>query len=197
VQKHINSRKNKEKMRDVAGAFAFFVKLALAVSPKNINLSEAIQMVKLDHNNHSVGQSAYHIVIRPKYNVCVFRHPWVKQVCEEALNFVAEKYDITIHEMKVMAGHVHLFIGLPPTLSLSKAFQLLKGISARMIFQKCTKWRSFFSYRGEKKPHLWSPGKFYRSVGNVKADVIENYIANSNKWDFDYLDKWQSTLEAY
>jgi len=154
-------------------------------------------MVELEHNKHSVGQSAYHLVFRPKYNVCVFRHPWVKQVCEYAFKDVAERHNITIHEMKVMPDHIHMFVGLPPSMSLSKAFQLIKGGSSRIIFQKCTRWKSFFSYNGQKKPHLWSPGTFYRSVGNVKADVIENYIANSNKWDFDYLDKTQATLEAY
>ena len=154
-------------------------------------------MVSLEHNNHSVGQSSYHIVFRPRYNVCVFRHPWVKQVCEEALTEVTRAHNISVYEMKVMPDHIHLFVGLPPVLSLSKAFQLIKGASSRKIFQRCTKWRAFFSYDGQKKPHLWGKGKFYRSVGNVRADVIENYIANSNKWDFDYLDKHQSTLEAY
>ena len=153
-------------------------------------------MVNLEHNNHSVGQSAYHIVFRPRYNVCVFRHPWVKQVCEDALKETAKNHNITIYEMKVVSDHIHMFVGLPPTLSLSKAFQLIKGASSRKILQRCTKWRAFFSYDGRQQPHLWSKGKFYRSVGNVKADIIQNYIANSNKWDFDYLDK-QPTLDLY
>ncbi|HHE36183.1 MAG TPA: IS200/IS605 family transposase, partial [Candidatus Woesearchaeota archaeon] len=29
--------------------------------------------------------------------------------------------------------------------------------------------------------HLWSPGKFFRSVGNVTAEAIKNYIAQSNR----------------
>lgn len=151
-------------------------------------------MVKLERNNHSVGQSAYHLVFRPKYNVCVFRHPWVRGICEEAFKEVAQNHHITIYEMQVMPDHIHIFLGVPPTLSLSKTFQLIKGASSRKIMQKCTKWRAFFSYGGQKKPHLWSKGKFYRSVGNVKADVIQHYIANSNKWDFNYLDNKQSTL---
>ena len=154
-------------------------------------------MVELKHNKHSVGQSAYHFVFRPKYNVCVFRHPWVKQVCEEAFKETAEKHNIEIYEMKVMPDHVHMFVGLPTQISISKAFQLIKGASSRRILQKCTKWRAFFSYDGTIKPHLWSKGKFYRSVGNVKADVIEHYISSSNKWDFDYLERTQSTLEAF
>lgn len=154
-------------------------------------------MVKLEHNNRSVGQSAYHFIFRSKYNVGVFRNPWVRQVCEDAIIEMAKNHNITIYEIKVMPDHVHLFVGLPTIISISKAFQLIKGGSARLIFKKCTVWRRFFSRDGKRKPRLWSPGKFYRSVGDVKADVIRNYIANSNKWDFGYLDKYQSTLEAY
>jgi putative transposase len=154
-------------------------------------------MVSLDRNNHSVGQSAYHLVFRPKYNVCVFRHPWVKRVCEDAFKEIANKYGVMIYEMQVMPDHVHMFIAVPPKLSLSKVFQLIKGASSRKIMQKCTRWKAFFSYDGTKKPHLWSRGKFYRSVGNVRADVIEHYIASSNRWDFDYLNKTQTTLEHY
>lgn len=154
-------------------------------------------MVNLDHNKHNVGQSAYHIVFRPIYNVSVFRHPWVRQVGEEALKEVAERHGMIIYEMKVMPNHIHMFIGLRPSLSLSKAFQLIKGGSSRIILKKCTKWKAFFSRDGKKKARLWSSDTFYRSVGNVKADVIESYIANSNKWDFDYLDNKQSNLEAY
>ncbi len=154
-------------------------------------------MVELEHKKHSVGQSAYHLIFRPKYNVSVFAHPWVKKVCEEALKETAERHKIKIYEMKVMPDHIHMFVGLPPTLSLSKLFQLIKGASSRKIMQKCTRWKAFFSYDGQKKPNLWSPGKFYRSVGDVRADVIENYIANSNKWNFDYLKQTQTTIPSY
>ncbi|HDP73639.1 MAG TPA: hypothetical protein ENN46_01635, partial [Candidatus Woesearchaeota archaeon] len=35
------------------------------------------------------------------------------------------------------------------------------------------------SFLRESGEHLWSPGKFFRSVGNVSADVIQNYIKHS------------------
>ena len=104
--------------------------------------------VELKHSKHSVGQSAYHLVWRPKYNVSVFRHPWVKQVCEDALKESAERHNITIHEMKVMEDHVHMFVELPPTMEVSKALQMLKGASARKFFKKCTVWHRYLSKDG-------------------------------------------------
>ena len=155
-------------------------------------------MHELKHQNHSVGQSAYHFVWRPKYNVKVFAHPWVRSICEDALKYVAEKYNFEIYEMNVQPDHVHLFVEVPSNIFVSKTLQLFKGISARMILKKCTKWKAFFSHDGERKTHLWSPGKFFRSVGCVKSDVIANYISHSqDKWDFNYLSKYQRTLRAY
>ena len=154
-------------------------------------------MLELKHTQHAVGQNAYHFVWKPKYGRVVFRDEYSRKVCEKALKYVAEKYNFTIHEMRVMPDHVHLFVEIPHTMSISKAFQLLKGVSARKFFERCDKWRAFFSYDGRKTPHLWSSGKFYRSVGNVRADVIEKYIAYSQgKWDFDYLNTYQSKLDV-
>ena len=80
-------------------------------------------------------------------------------------------YGYKIYEMQVMEDHVHLFVECPGNISVSKTLQLFKGISSRML-------RRTFSFLREHK-HLWSPGKFYRSVGNVSWDVIQNYIAHS------------------
>jgi putative transposase len=42
-----------------------------------------------------------------------------------------------------MAGHVHMFISLPPMLSIAKAVQLLKGNSSKWIHETFPQMRSF------------------------------------------------------
>lgn len=154
--------------------------------------------MELNHTKHAVGQSAYHLVWRPKYNVKVFLQEFPRKVAETAIKEVAEKYNIKIIELKVMPDHVHCFVEIPSTISISFALQILKGGSARIIFQKCTKWRAFFSYDGKRKPHLWSPGKFFRSVGNVTAEVVENYVKYSQEeWNFNFNDGKQQTLKSF
>ena len=153
-------------------------------------------MVELTCHKHSVGQSAYHFVWKPKYNKKVFEHPWPRKVVEEALIEVAKKWNIQIYEMEVMQDHVHIFVEVPPTITISFCLQILKGGSARIFFKKCTRWKAYFKY-GHKKAHLWSPGKFFRSVGNVTAEVVESYIKNSNKWEFGYIEKSQTKLTAF
>ena len=154
--------------------------------------------MELNHTKHAVGQSAYHLVWRPKYNVKVFLQEFPRKVAETAIKEVAEKYNIKIIELRVMPDHVHCFVEIPSTISISFALQILKGGSARIIFQRCTKWRAFFSYDGKRKPHLWSPGKFFRSVGNVTAEVVENYVKYSQEeWNFDFSDSKQKTLKNF
>ena len=57
-------------------------------------------MVELTHNKHSVGQSAYHFVRKPKYNVKVFRHYWVRNIGEKAIREAARRHKIRIYELE-------------------------------------------------------------------------------------------------
>ena len=152
-------------------------------------------MVEIKHHKHSVGQLAYHFVWRPKYNVSVFSDKEKHDYIVRALCVIAEKWGIEIYEMEVMRNHVHLFVEISPTSSVSFAFQVLKGSSARLFFKRFPAWREYFK-QGHKKAHLWSPGKFFRSVGSVTAEAVQNYIKNSNSWDFKYLEKYNLKLKA-
>ena len=154
-------------------------------------------MVELTFHKHGVGQSAYHFVWRTKYNFSFFRHPYPRKVVMDALRETAERWKIKIYELEVMPDHIHIFVEIPSTMAVAMALQVLKGGSARTFFKKCTIWRRYFLGHGQKKCHLWSPGKFFRSVGSVTAEVVENYIKNSNNWDFEYFKKYQTKLNAY
>ena len=128
--------------------------------------------LNLRASKHGVGQNVYHLVFKPKYARPLFKNKHFHKVCEGSLRMIAMRYGFLIHELKVMEDHVHMFVELKPDVPVSKAFQLFKGISSRIL-------RRTFSYLREDGDHLWSPGKFYRSVGNVSADVIDNYIKYS------------------
>lgn len=134
-------------------------------------------MTELYHRAHSVGQNAFHLVWKPKYSSTFLRFEPVNKVCYGAINLIAHNYKCRIYELKIMPDHIHLFVELPPTLSVSKALQLFKGISSRIL-------RRRFKFLSTI-PMIWSKGKFYRSVGNVSFETIQRYIADSqNTWKF-------------
>jgi len=120
--------------------------------------------------NRSVGLNQFHFEWCPKYRHDVLNGE-IQRFAEESLIRTAKLYKIIIHSMHVGADHVHLFVSLPFDMSVSLAFQLLKGRSAYELFQAFPLLRQIF-----RKGHLWSPGKFCRSISNVKATTIRNYI---------------------
>ena len=151
---------------------------------------------ELKSRAHSFGQNCYHLVWNPKYRIPMLKPDDIRKVCEGVLRMIAIQNGFVIHELKVLKNHIHLFIEIPPSVSVSKAFQLLKGISSRVL-------RRRFPWLKKKFKCMWSKGKFYRSVGNVRKDVVENYIRHSQKdWDYfnqrkaSFLDK-QVSLKAY
>ncbi len=134
--------------------------------------------------NHGVGQNSYHFVWCPKYRHKIFKHKELKFACENVLRAICRKHNFGIFELEIGDDHIHLFVDVTPNYSVAKAFQVLKGISARMLFKSFPDLLLQYFWRG----HMWSRGKFFRSVGNVTSDVIRNYINGQYepKFKFDF-----------
>ena len=145
--------------------------------------------MELESSNHGYGQNTHHLVFVPKCRFKLFTIPSVKELCEQSFNEVALKYNFKIHSLEIQPDHVHLFVGIPPNMSVSKAVQLLKGISAYKILHRYPNLRASYF----RKNHFWTAGKFYRSVGNVTADTIKHYIEQSQQgWNFEHQTKIKS-----
>jgi putative transposase len=72
-----------------------------------------------------------------------------------------------------MPDHIHVVVGIPPTMSVSDAFRLLKGCSSHELFKEKPNFRKRYP-RG----HFWSPGKFYRTVGDADLETTRSYVRN-------------------
>jgi putative transposase len=110
----------------------------------------------------------------PKYRYMIFSNRQVKKDCESILNNICMEQGYKIHAMEIVEDHVHLFLELYPSVSLSKVVQYLKGGSSYRLFRLHPELKK--RYWGGS---LWSSGKFFRSVGNVTADTIKHYIKES------------------
>jgi hypothetical protein len=78
--------------------------------------------------------------------------------------------------MPIYAGainrdHVHLLIGIPPNISVSRAVQHLKGKSSYKLLSEFTSLKK--RYWGQ---HLWGRGYWVASSGNVTDEVWQKYI---------------------
>ena len=131
----------------------------------------------LKSRKHSFGQNAFHFVWKIKYAKDPFKFYGLRMDCEFFLRQVAYKRGFKIYELHVAVDHIHLFVEMPTTISVSKALQLFKGYSAFMLLQKHPWLRNYFT-----KGHFWSPGKFFRSVGNTTTEAVQHYIVSSQPW---------------
>ena len=49
---------------------------------------------------------------------------------------IAERYEFEIDAMEVKDDHVHLFLSAPPRYSPARVVQVMKSISAKMVFKE-------------------------------------------------------------
>jgi putative transposase len=69
--------------------------------------------------------------------------------------------------------HVHLLLSIPPSLSVSRAVQYLKGRSSHKLLTEFGILRK--RYWGQ---HMWARGYWVASSGNVTDEVWMEYIKN-------------------
>ena len=126
--------------------------------------------------SHSKGQNWCHVILVPRARCPVFKYEATKNLCEEAIRKVCKDNEIDLFTHEIMSDHVHLFISCPPRKSILRICALIKGGTSHYIREKMPSLRRY--------PRLWSRGVFYRSVGNVSASAVRNYIDNSrgNQW---------------
>lgn len=142
---------------------------------KQTNLSESYTE-KYKHYAHGVGTLMFHLEWCTKYRYKMFRKEENRKLLEACIRRAASMHEIKIIEVNVQPEHVHCVVLVKFSLSVSKVLQLLKGISARLFFEKKEHARLRYP-RG----HLWSRGKFAATVGFVQIDVVREYVRNQDE----------------
>ena len=111
----------------------------------------------------------------PRYRHKISMEASLQKRCEGLLKEIAANHGFRVHELQVAPDHVHIFLGIKPTQSVSEAIRLLKCNSARVLFEEFPELSKRF-WSG----HLWSDGKFYRSIGQVTAETMQHHTARSS-----------------
>jgi putative transposase len=120
--------------------------------------------------SHSTFDCTYHIIWITKYrypvligDIAIRTRDLIRQVCIDN--------QVEIIRGNVANNHVHIYVSVPPYLSISKLMQLLKGKSSRKIQQEFPELKK--RYWGQ---HFWAIGYFVRTTGNVTDEMIKEYI---------------------
>ena len=129
--------------------------------------------------SHTRWDIKYHIVWITKYRKPVM----VGQVAHRSrdiLREICKSLEVTIIKGHVSKGHIHLFVSVPPSLSVSKLVQRLKGKSSYVMLREFEHLKKKFWGR-----HLWARGYFVASSGNVTDEIIMEYIENQDMGEND------------
>ena len=93
--------------------------------------------------------------------------------CRKLLHEIAISKEALIYAGSINRDHVHMLIGIPPQLSLSRALRYLKGKSSHRLLSEYKALHK--RYWGQ---HLWVRGCWVATSGNVTDEVWKEYIKN-------------------
>lgn len=112
----------------------------------------------------------YHIVWTTKYRYKVLNGKVAERV-RELIRQSCNSMEVTIIKGSVGKEHIHILVSCPPSLSVSKLVQQLKGKTSRVLLNEYKELKK--RYWGQ---HLWASGYFCRSVGDITKEMIKEYI---------------------
>ena len=124
--------------------------------------------------SHSTYDCKYHIVWITKYRKKVMLGMFGERV-RELIREICKEQEVEILKGHISKDHVHLFVSVPPHLSISKLVQYLKGKSSYKLMQEYKQLSREFWGR-----HIWARGYFVATSGNITDEVIMEYIENQD-----------------
>ena len=119
---------------------------------------------------HTVYHHRYHIVWITKYRYRILRGD-VGQRARDIIAQVADELGIKIVNGVISKDHLHLFVSIPPHISVSDFVKKAKGRTSRKLQQEFPELKKRYWGR-----HFWCRGYFSTTSGNVTDKMIDDYI---------------------
>lgn len=135
--------------------------------------------MQVQHGRGYVYAIEYHIVWCVKYRRPVLTGR-VEEVLREVLFKYADENGFCIEEFNTDADHVHILVSASPQIYIPDIMKGMKGVSARVLFQKCPEIKS-----GLWGGHLWNPSYFVATVSDHLESQIRSYIQKQKDHEYD------------
>lgn len=123
---------------------------------------------RLYNLDHCTYVCQYHLVWVTKYRGQVLTDTYIKLELKRMFKLIAKWKEPRIISWYVGDEHIHLYVIIPPKLSVSYTVSILKGKSSNWIKKKTKKL---------PQGSLWSRGYFVSTIG-INEFQIRNYIKN-------------------
>ncbi|PQJ80676.1 IS200/IS605 family transposase [Polaribacter porphyrae] len=125
--------------------------------------------------SHTLYDLKYHIVWATKYSKPILTERRGKHV-RDLIREICLTHNVQILKGHVSKDHIHIFISMPPQISVSKIAQLIKGKTSRKLLQEDKALSK--QYWGN---HLWARGYFATTSRQITDEMILEYITNQDE----------------
>lgn len=125
---------------------------------------------------HCVYDMKFHLVLVTKYRHKCFTADildTLKAICETQ----CKNWHVELIEFGGEADHVHLLLGLNPTIEPAKFINSLKTVTSRLMRKQYADHLSSYYW----KPVLWSRAYCLLTAGGAPIEVLREYIENQER----------------
>jgi putative transposase len=127
-------------------------------------------VMQYQKTKHSVFYHRYHIVWITKYRFNVLKGA-IRERVREIIRQVCAENGVDIISGVLSGDHVHMFVSIPPKLSVSDFMRKVKGRSSHKIQLEFPVLRKRYWGR-----HFWGRGYFSTTSGAITDDTILQYL---------------------
>ena len=126
--------------------------------------------------SHTTYECKYHIVFAPKFRRKEI-YGKLKSDIGAILRELCRRKEVVIIAAEACPDHIHMYVSVPPKLSISSFVGFLKGKSTLMIFERHANLKYKYGNR-----QFWCKGYYVSTVGK-NEHKIKSYVENQLKED--------------
>ena len=123
-----------------------------------------------DKGKHTTFYHRYHLVWITKYRYKALEDD-VRLRIREIIRQVCVENRVEIIKGVLARDHVHMFVSIPPNLSVSDLVRKMKGRSSHKVQREFPKLKKRYWGR-----HLWGRGFFSTTNGAITEDIVLQYL---------------------
>ena len=126
--------------------------------------------MQYDKGKHTTFYHRYHLVWITKYRYKVLAGD-IRLRVREIIRQVCAENRVEIIKGVLASDHVHMFVSIPPNLSVSDLMRKMKGRSSHKVQQEFPQLKK--RYWGQ---HFWGRGYFSTTNGAITEDIVLQYL---------------------
>ena len=126
--------------------------------------------MQYDKGKHTTFYHRYHLVWITKYRYKALEDD-VRLRIREIIRQVCAENRVEIIKGVLARDHVHMFVSIPPNLSVSDLVRKMKGRSSHKVQREFPKLKKRYWGR-----HLWGRGFFSTTNGAITEDIVLQYL---------------------